>query len=221
MSACRNKVITEITNLAAISAAVRFPTQGAWPTINTVDCSEAKDRIATLERMIEQRGHRLFAGLFALWNEIYVLPNAWTFPAEPDGVSGFAGLGSTFVIAEQPSRSRWSKDDRGRRLLYSAFVDCDGTDAHLTDIIKSRGSGPEWKQYPPENIRLHIELLAREIALINPKRFVLLGNEAHRLFISHFPQHAVSAKVVPHFGYLRRVPREDLDGWKAAFRERL
>jgi hypothetical protein len=33
------------------------------------------DRIATLERMIERREHPLFAGLFALWKEIYLLPN--------------------------------------------------------------------------------------------------------------------------------------------------
>jgi hypothetical protein len=110
-----------------------------------VESSEAKDQIATLKRIIDQQQHPLFASLVTLWKETHALPNAWTFPAEEGGVSGFAGLGSTFVIGEQPSGSRWWAQDRGRRLLYDGLVEGGAADAHLTDIIKSRGVGPEWK----------------------------------------------------------------------------
>lgn len=186
-----------------------------------MESSEAKDTIATLKRIIEQQQHPLFASLVALWHETHALPNAWTFPAEEGGVSGFAGLGSTFVIGEQPSGSRWSAQDRGRRLLYDGLVDCGAMDAHLTDIIKSRGVGPEWKEWPAEQLCSHIDLLRREITLLHAKQFIVLGTQARNLFAAHFPQHAASTKMVPHFGYLRRVPPEKVDAWKDDFRKTL
>jgi hypothetical protein len=186
-----------------------------------VESSEAKDQIATLKRIIDQQQHPLFASLVTLWKETHALPNAWTFPAEEGGVNGFAGLGSTFVIGEQPSGSRWSAQDRGRRLLYDGLVECGAADAHLTDIIKSRGVGSEWKQWPVERLRLHIDLLDREISQLRAKKFIVLGTQARKLFATHFPQHVGSTKIVPHFGYLRRVPHDKVDAWKNDFQETL
>ena len=91
----------------------------------------------------------------------------------------------------------------------------------MTDIIKSRGVGPEWKQWPVDRLRLHIDLLECEISRLRAKKFIVLGTQAQKLFATHFPQHAGSTKMVPHFGYLRRVSHEKVDAWKDDFRETL
>ena len=80
--------------------------------------TEIADYLLTLERMLQQREHPLFVKVVSFWLDVRKLPDPWTFPAEEDGISGFAGLAPIFIIAEQPSGSRWPREDKGRRLLY-------------------------------------------------------------------------------------------------------
>ena len=179
--------------------------------------TEIADDLLTLKRILEQQKHPLFTQLTSLWLDVRKLPDAWTFPAEENGVSGFAGLGPIFVIAEQPSTSEWPPEDKGRRLLYDALRACDAEQVHLTDIVKTRGKGHEWRQWPAERLRRHIDLLRQELNELKPQKLVLLGTDARRLFSTHFPKEAASAKMIPHFGYLRRVPLEDRDRWREFF----
>jgi hypothetical protein len=190
-------------------------------------CSETKDIIVTLERMLQQQRHPLFKSLCWLWEEARTLPGAWLFPAEENGVSGFAGLAPILVIGEQPSLSPWPPGDKGRRCLYDALLACGAGQAHLTDIVKSRGGKGEcthWTQWPREQLQPHINLLRRELDELDPDRnakLILLGDDARGLFSRHFPKHAASARVVPHFGALRWVRLENRGAWYTSFREKL
>lgn len=184
-------------------------------------CSEITDRKVTLERILQQQQHPLFIRLPSLWLDVYKLPDGWTFPAEENGVSGFAGLAPVFIIAEHPSFSEWPPENKGRRLLYDSLMACGAGEAHLTDIVKSRGKGHEWKKWPPERLRPHIDFLRREMDELKPKNLVLLGNDAQKLFSAHFANEAASAKMVPHFGRLQYLPQQDRGRWCEVFGEQL
>lgn len=186
-----------------------------------MECSEIADRRVTLERILQQQQHPLFIRLPSLWLDVYKFPDAWTFPAEENGVSGFAGLGPIFIIAEHPSFSRWPPEDKGRRLLYDSLVACGAGQAHITDIVKSRGKGHEWKKWPPERLRPHITFLRRELDELMPEKLILLGNDTQELFSAHFANEAASARVVPHFGRLQYVPQPDRGRWCQTFCEHL
>jgi hypothetical protein len=182
---------------------------------------EKKDREATRERLVPhgQKGPpSLLAGI---WDEVQSLPNSWTFPAENDGVDGFAGPGPIFVVGEQPSTSRWPTEDPGRRLLYDSLVACGLEHAHLTDIIKSRGAGHEWRKWSPDRLKPHIDLFRRELDALRPWRLILLGAEARKLFLTHFPDKAEMVRKIYHFGYLRRVPLENRVSWQQDYRRKL
>jgi len=183
--------------------------------------SETLDKITTLERILQQEQHPLFARLVSLWRETQKLPNAWIFPAEKNGVDGFAGLAPVFVIGEQPSGNRWPPHDRGRRLLYDSLLACGASHVHLTDIVKSRGKGHEAMEWPHERLEPHINLLNREIEDLGPARIVLLGTHARDLFVRYFPKRAASAAVVEHFGRRRWIRAENLNGWEEDFRRKL
>jgi hypothetical protein len=182
--------------------------------------SETADRKATLERILQQQQHPLFTRLASVWEDVQRFPDAWTFPAEEGGASGFAGLAPIFVIAEQPSRSKWPPGDKGRRLLYDSLVEFGVGDVHLTDIVKTRGKPHEWKEWPDERLQPHIDFLRRELDELKPQRMILLGEEARQLFSRHFPGKALAAPV-PHFGYLQWVPAEDRERWRDTFRNQL
>jgi hypothetical protein len=170
--------------------------------VDRLSCSENTDSRVTLERILRQQPHPLFMPLVSLWLDVYKLPHAWTFPAEEDGISGFAGLAPIFVIAEQPSLSRWPRENKGRRLLYDSLLACGAGQAHLTDVVKSRAKGHESRDWPPERLKPHIDLLRRELDELKPEKLILLGDDARQLFSAHFPKEATSARMVPHFGRL-------------------
>ena len=62
--------------------------------------------------MLQRREHPLFTQFGLTRLNVCNLPGGWMFPAETNGVSGFAGLAPIFVIAEHPSESRWTKCNR-------------------------------------------------------------------------------------------------------------
>jgi hypothetical protein len=157
----------------------------------------------------------------SLWRDVHKLPDAWTFPAEENGVSGFAGLAPIFVIAEQPSLSTWPRENKGRRSLYDSLLACGAGQAHLTDIVKSRAKGHEWRHWPPERLQPHFDLLRREMDELKPEKLILLGDDAKQLFSAHFANEAASARVVPHFGRLQWVPQKDRGRWCESFCEKL
>jgi hypothetical protein len=175
-----------------------------------------EDTIATAERILQRQQHPLFMSLASLWLEVQKLPDAWTYPAEENGVSGFAGLAPIFVIGEQPSFSRWLREN-GRRLLYDSLLACAAGQAHLTDIVKSRGKRHEWKKWPSERLRPHIDLMRRELDELHPEKLILPGDDARKLFSAHFPRYAASARMVPHLGALRWVTRENKGTWRESF----
>lgn len=182
---------------------------------------ENDDIVVTLERILQQQQHPLFKPLASLWFEARVLPQAWTFPAEESGVSGFAGLAHIFVVGEQPSFNPWPPKDKGRRLLYDSLVACGAAQAHLADIVKSRGKKQEWQGWSPELLRPHIDLLRRELKELQPQRLIFLGDNAQRLFFAHFPKCSLPARTVPHFGALQWVRSENRTSWCQSFREKL
>jgi hypothetical protein len=104
--------------------------------------------------------------------------------------------------------------------LYDSLVAFGAGHAHLTDIVKTRGQGHEWKSWKPERLMLHIDFLRRELDELKPEKLIFLGEEAKQLFSSHFPNTA-PLTMVSHFGYLRRVPAELQERWRDTFRNQL
>jgi hypothetical protein len=72
-----------------------------------------------------------------------------------------------------------------------------------------------------ERLLPHIDLLSRELTVLSPAKIILLGTHSQELFTEYFPKEATRARVVPHFGYFRKVPAEKKDDWKEQFREKL
>lgn len=127
-------------------------------------------------------------------------------------INGFAGLAPFFVIGEQPSLSTWPRHNKGRRSLYDLLLACGAGPAHLTDIVKTRAKGHAWRDWPPECLQPHFDLLRRELDELKPEKLILLGNDTKQLFSAHFAKEAASARLVPHFGCLQWVPQKDRGG---------
>jgi len=73
------------------------------------------------------------------------IPDPWLFP-EHGRVKGFLGPGPLMIVAERPSTGKFCGPSDC--LLYFLLEKYGATDAHLTDVIKSRGKVDE--PYPAD-----------------------------------------------------------------------
>ncbi len=139
----------------------------------------------------------------------------WTFPGQ-GAVMGFFGVRGLMMVGDQPSTAPWPETHPSRILLYETLVKLGVPDAHLTDVIKRRGTRSESRKALPEDFRLHIEILRREIEIVRPDRIVALGRLAEQLLLEHVPEVRKDVRWAWHFAYGTRPGKAD--GFEASLR---
>ena len=80
---------------------------------------------------------------------VAAIPDPWLFP-ERGKVKGFLGPGPLMFVAERPSTGHFGGPSGD--LLYSLLEKYGAADAHLTDVINSRGKVDE--PYPSDMSRI-------------------------------------------------------------------
>lgn len=139
----------------------------------------------------------------------------WTFPSQGP-IKGFFGVRPLMVIGDQPSTDSWPEWHPSRVLLYGTLIKLGVPDAHLTDVIKRRGKGSESRKSMPVDFPLHLEILRREIKIIQPYRIIALGDCAEQLLVDHMPEVQEKVRRVWHFAYGSRPGKAD--GFEAQLR---
>ena len=139
----------------------------------------------------------------------------WTFPRQGP-IEGFFGVRPLIVIGDQPSTASWPEAHPSRALLYGTLARLGVPDAHLTDVIKRRGRGSESRKSLPTDFSVHVDLLRREIDIIQPFRIVALGVCAEQLLLEHLPEVREKVRRVWHFAFGARPGRAE--GFEAQLR---
>ena len=90
------------------------------------------------------------------------IKDAWLFP-QRRAVSGFLGTGPIVIVGWRPSPSAFP-DDGANRLFYDILTEYGIENAHLTNVVKSRGRKGE---SDPEDLALQEEIFWRELEIIS------------------------------------------------------
>jgi hypothetical protein len=158
------------------------------------------------DAVVRRRFARKSEQLIALWRKEIEPKESdpkepwWTFPPEAP-VMGFFGVRPLIVIGDQPSTSPWPKGHASRTLLYDTIIKLGVADAHLTDVIKKRGKGSESRKKLPSDFVVHLDILRREIEIIQPSRVVALGECAEWLLHNHLPDLKDKVHGTKHFAW--------------------
>ena len=159
--------------------------------------------------------------LIALWveeigpKELDPQERWWTFPSQGP-IMGFFGARPLMLIGDQPSTDPWPETHPSRVLLYGTLAKLGAPDAHLTDVIKRRGKSSESCWRLPVDFPLHLDLLRREIDIVQPSRIIALGACAERLLLEHLPEVQKDLRRAWHFAYGTRPGRAE--GFEAQLR---
>ncbi len=101
----------------------------------------------------------------------------WLFP-QRGTVSGFLGTGPIVIVGWRPAWSSFP-DEGANKLFYDILKENDIEDAHLTNIVKSRGRRDE---PDPEDLAFHEEIFWRELEIISAQYAVApMGNAYDRV----------------------------------------
>jgi uracil-DNA glycosylase family 4 len=139
--------------------------------------------------------------LGTLREEIFsTISNPWLFPTR-DSVKGFMGTGPVMFVGERPSTGNFG--GTADRLLYSLLERYNAANAHLTDVIKSRGKVGE--PYP-EDIAPHRRIFDREIEIIKPRLIITFGQKVYDLLQFSLAGSGIKVRQVWHYSYTRRGP---------------
>jgi hypothetical protein len=87
--------------------------------------------------------------------------DAWLFP-QRRAVSGFLGTGPLVIVGWRPSWSTFPGDG-ANRLFYDILTEHGLENAHLTNIVKSRGRKGE---SDPEDFAVHESIFWRELEIV-------------------------------------------------------
>jgi len=137
--------------------------------------------------------------LESLRNEIdSTILNPWLFPTKGE-VKGFMGTAEVMFVGEHPSTGRFDKVPDC--LLYSLLEKYAAADAHLTDVIKTRGKGTE--PYP-DDMRPHRRVFDREMEIVNPRLVVSFGQKVYDLLQFSLAGSGIKVSQVWHYSYTRR-----------------
>ena len=123
--------------------------------------------------------------------------DAWLFPTR-GLVQGFLGNGPVMFVAERPSTA--SFNNKPAILLYSLLEKHGVSDAHLTDVIKTRGKGG---QPYPEDMAPHRHIFDREVEIVKPSIMIALGQKVYDLLQFSFAGSGIKVKPVWHFSATR------------------
>lgn len=126
------------------------------------------------------------------------VPNPWLFPAVGE-VKGFMGTAPVMFVGERPStRKHFGHADEW---LYSLLEKYGAANAHLTDIIKSRG---RVKEPYPDDIGLHRRVFDREIEIIKPCLIVAFGQKVYDLLQFSLALLGIKIEQVLHYAHAWR-----------------
>ena len=131
------------------------------------------------------------------------LSDSWVFPTYGN-VKGFLGTIDVMFVAERPSTGKFPS--RSDLLLYATLEKYGVADAHLTDVIKTRGKGGE--PYP-DDIEPHRKVFKSEIEIIKPCLVVVFGQKTYDLLESwglryKLEKSGTVVRQVWHYSYTRR-----------------
>jgi hypothetical protein len=90
------------------------------------------------------------------------IKDAWLFP-QRRAVSGFLGTLPLVIVGWRPSLSPFP-DTGANRLFYDILTEYGIENAHLTNVVKSRGRTGE---PDPEDFVLHEEIFRRELEIVS------------------------------------------------------
>ena len=134
----------------------------------------------------------------------------WNFPTL-NGVKGFHGDKDHIFAASQPHLGEFPKTPNDRR-LYSNMAKYGFEEAHLTDVVKCRGT--KFKKLSKIEVDNCIGWLDEEVRIVNPKAIIALGQKAYNaliskpcfrpiLWISHYSHRISDADYEKEFETLR------------------
>lgn len=129
------------------------------------------------------------------------IPNAWLFP-QIGNVKGFTGTGPIMIVAERPSTGQFG--NRSAELLYSLLEKYGASDAHITDVIKSRGRVDD--PYPAD-IAADRYFFDRELEIVRPTRIVAMGKKVYDLLQFALAGTGIQIRQVWHYAYPGRYPQ--------------
>ena len=90
------------------------------------------------------------------------IKDAWLFP-QRRAVSGFLGTGPIVFVGWRPSFSPFA-DDGANRLFYDILTEFGLENAHLTNVVKSRGQKDE---ADPVDFASHEDIFWRELEIVS------------------------------------------------------
>jgi len=122
----------------------------------------------------------------------------WTFDSE-GAVEGFKGPGPIVIVGDQPSTSEWGPGHPNRALFYGTLESLNIGGAHLTDVIKRRGTASASAKHLPPDFDKHLAILRREFRIISPVRIIVLGALAERWLRGYFPEFRNKMCGIIHF----------------------
>jgi hypothetical protein len=102
------------------------------------------------------------------------IEDAWLFP-QRRAVSGFLGTLPIVIVGWRPSPSTFP-DDGANRLFYDILTEYGLENAHLTNVVKSRGRKGE---PDPEDFASHVEIFRRELEIVSGQRGVAPLGDAY------------------------------------------
>ncbi len=139
------------------------------------------------------------AELTRLRNEILAsVIDPWVFP-EHKGVKGFLGAGPVMLVGERPSTGTFGGPSD--RLLYSLLERHVLGEAHLTDVIKSRGKAND--PYPAD-MSAHRRIFYRELEIVQPSLVITFGQKVFDLLQFTLADSGITIRRVWHYSYARR-----------------
>jgi hypothetical protein len=124
-------------------------------------------------------------------------PLNWLYPRDGE-VLGFDGPGPFMLLSYRPSTNPWTHADVGRRRLYGMLRRLRLGDLHLSDCIKLRSPVHNDKA-APRNLDWHVDLLRREIGLINPPAMIISGRKAMEFTRENLSELEVPLIPVGHY----------------------
>jgi hypothetical protein len=121
--------------------------------------------------------------------------DAWLFPQRRT-VGGFLGTGPVVIVGWRPSLSQFP-DEGANRLFYDILIEFGLENAHLTNVVKSRGHRGE---PDPEDLALHAEMFWRELEIISAQQAVAPMGEAYdRVATMLLARGAKPVARLPHY----------------------
>lgn len=125
------------------------------------------------------------------------IPNPWRFPTRGK-VHGFLGTGPIMIVAERPSTGTFGTP--GDRLLYDLLEKLGAANAHLTDVIKSRG---KVREPYPEDMALHRRIFDQELEIVQPRKIIALSQKVHDLLLFAMAGKGIKVVRVWHYSNAR------------------